>query len=1010
MATRYTSGVRQASANNYPDDISVNRIALGNVGFNPIGFTPIYTTPQFADVNLLHNSFTTMENRRYKAAESMSKVNETVAKIGDLVNPQESAWLEGLKNETTNSLQSDIDNGDYGQAIFKSIQLPSQILGRADVRGRINYNAKREEERNIYKQMIAAGKISSTALDMWDEDNPYNYIDIRKGETEESARKNRQLEQEYATNPEEYLLNHQGNIPESIANNTINNPITGGSSWKSNYSLVNSINKNELWDKAVAIVAKQGGAVTKPLYKTKDGRTTDKASEADPDNPYPWFMDEQQNVITVDEKELKKAMERVIADTPGARESINQDLRLGLFETGKQYKQINGSYFDENGNIVDNEFTDDGGLPLTYDQYVSSLVDSGARIRSKHIGTHKLTPSVGMTFDSNMRTKLAENKAKSSSGSGGVKNALYDQRLGLVPVPSVNKRLPIEGLFANQHKMDNFANSIIEAAQKAKVQFDNNTSIEEIYSKLPSVAKTNELQDAYDSYIFTKQLIDQNILTNENSRAKEVIDAMRLVAAHDNGYAVDKNNIYYNKYNSELNNLFYNKDINSKVDTLYIPLQYNNYDFSSKLKPLIQNKFGNAISYDDSGKYITISDKDRNVLPALIDLIEGYNSTSGSSKFSTGLFKGPTGTVNHTLHFDTYYKDKNGNLKPFNRTPLIGSITGNRFTNNISDIYNEASNRINKVIDGEDNSIKYYIDEKTGSINDYGTIQTYFVPFSTFGNAMVSQRGADKQEIDAHIANTITSMKNYVPKATDDLLIGLNGHDAVSIKDPEDKRIIWNLLRSDKTFDDLGNYGYDPLTYDPKFHIDRNSSMNPKTRQQINSIINKYLKESGLPDDIKSFDVTQSVDVIIPNFDDGDAIKQTAMMSPDYQGTLSLMQYKAAKMTNIPISQNVVLDIDSRSIKLNGGNYPIPLASGTIMTDKSAVIDNDASIKSILGNFKDITEHKKSYSKGDLSEDNFKSQLKQYISLITGQAPESVDVKSIVDQMIDDTKSHYNIR
>lgn len=977
--------------------VSIPRITLTRpTVFNPVRFTPVAGTVQTPDLNILANSLKEFEQRRYMAAESMSKVNASIAKIRELVNDDEGTqnWLTNLTGETVDKMQSSIDNGNYGQAIFDSIQLATDIFNRPDVVGRINATKSYKDELTRVQHMADNGLISQDIFEQWKEENPFYYFDRYEGESDDIAKENRLRGYNYEDDPS-----------KKIVGGTKWTPVTGAP--------VRTVDVNSLMDDAIKMVLANAEESTSSTiyYKTADGKFTDRPELANPANPYPWYQTDN-GFKQVTREQLKQAMRTAINTRQDAKASIAQDLSNGLWKMGKTYNKVNGAYVDDNGRIVDNEFTDDNGLALDVNTYIESLIDPKARIMAKTVRKSKVTFGKGMDFDAQLRLKaLEEAKNKDKKGSSS-SNALYDIRVPRQPVTYTDKRLAIDGLFATQGKMDIAAASITELAKEAGIEYDRNTSIEELWGKIPSVLKTQEAMDIYDSYIHTKQLIEDNIQFNENADAKYIIDSMRFMSAYNNGYAIDKNNSYYGDYMSKLNDLFIDKSSNKAVDEIYIPLIWNNYDFSSSLKPQLEKEFEGSIKFDETGKYIVVNRNDRLILPKLIDKIEGYEQQSGTSGYAGGgPYRGSRSTATHTLRFDTQYKDENGVLHPFNRTPVVGGNFGNSYDDTFKNLYKQAEDRINKLMDGEDNSLRYSInpDDPNKTIRDYGTINTQFVPFTSFGNAMVASLGADKQEVDANIEVWQNRLKAYNP-TNERLFLGMAGRAAVEITNPDDRRLIWNILGSDDYYVKHAIYGYDPLSYDSQIHIGTSYGLSQKTRQQINDIVSGYLEDSGIKTAWgKDYDINQPLDVILPDVDLHDPIRQQATASPDYIGNLRITQYHAAHMYNVPLTQNVILNIENNTLSLRGGT-PIPLAEGVKVTEGVEQRDRDASTRMLLGYQDLMTSMQRSYGNGDNKEEDFENAMKEYIGTALGKGPESTDVKAIVTQIVNDTKSLYNIK
>lgn len=146
-------------------------------GFNPAVFegTSVDFNPH--DYSILERGLANLEARMTKAAEQQGAIDEALAKIELNLHPSEREWFAGYKQDIKNQIQGDIDAGNFGTAIRKATKLGSQAASDSRITGRIEANAKYQEELKKQKDRVAKGDITEDAFNWWLKKNPYTYQD-----------------------------------------------------------------------------------------------------------------------------------------------------------------------------------------------------------------------------------------------------------------------------------------------------------------------------------------------------------------------------------------------------------------------------------------------------------------------------------------------------------------------------------------------------------------------------------------------------------------------------------------------------------------------------------------------------------------------------------------------------------------------------------------------------------------------------------------------------------------
>ena len=146
-------------------------------GFNPAVFEGTSMEFKPYDYSIYERGLANLEARMNKAAEEQGAVDLTLAEIETKLNPAEREWFAGYKQDIKNQIQGDIDAGNFGTAIRKAIKLGNQAASDSRITGRVEANAKYQEELKKQKDRLAKGDITDDAFSWWLKKNPYTYQD-----------------------------------------------------------------------------------------------------------------------------------------------------------------------------------------------------------------------------------------------------------------------------------------------------------------------------------------------------------------------------------------------------------------------------------------------------------------------------------------------------------------------------------------------------------------------------------------------------------------------------------------------------------------------------------------------------------------------------------------------------------------------------------------------------------------------------------------------------------------
>lgn len=565
------------------NDISSTRMSLSNNIFTPIEFKPVYSTPQFSDVNLVVNTLKTMEERRYKAADSMAKVNESIAKIGDLVNEKESSWLEGIKNDVVGSLQQDISNDNYGEAIFKAIQLPTQLLSRADVRGRIQAN---HDYQAFVNRILNDKTIDDDQRQYLLEHNQYNYYDKYAGETDDEAKANRQ---------KDTLDRLKGIVVDR-------GQIVGGTTWKPTIDAISDVDLYKIMSEARRNVAVKKGGSEATYFKDAAGNFTSDPSLAAPGSAA--YYEKSGTYEKITSEDLNKAIEAAIAATPGAESSLRRQFDVATWKHKK-------ALAESNGKPVIDKSTDSLGRPLDYEQYIKRITDNFVSSAIYYNSTSSIKPLTGFTTG-------ASKTSSGSNGSDSYTNDAYTasgrgeqtENAGMTAAQLKAGAELITGYFNDiigEYKLGSYISA--DGNLKPNINYDAvaNDAIRAVQkSNMPALEKFNKVQEIRRAQ---RQRNDFNssykkVTESLSGEARQMIDFAAIIEGGGTDINISNNNLVQD-YNGLVDNMFTGKD-GKQGDYLAITFEQDDKLGAAKFKQRIDNLRGESHHFDNSG-YVSVS-------------------------------------------------------------------------------------------------------------------------------------------------------------------------------------------------------------------------------------------------------------------------------------------------------------------------------------------------------------------------------------------------------------------
>ena len=344
---------------------NISKMSLKTQQFNPVAFTPAQYEYQAADMSILEKSLAQREARRKEAVQNKSAIDRTLGEIESKLNPSESEWFEGYKNDIKNQIQSSIDSGDYGAAIDNATSLAGSIVDDPRIIGRIRAQEAYDKELQTQQARRDRKDISPLTFDWWVANNKYSYTDNKDA---------------------------SGNYIE-------------GSPWKPESTPVDDLHWDEEAERAYKLVTPSKGSSTKGGgYNTTNSDGTGSGSK--------WNKSNSTEEITAED--ILENIDAILGSKPDGYRQAEQAYDVAMFDLNRLQDQYNSLADDDPNKAVLKDKLDvrkellyENQAPISYKKYYAKMVTNN---RFAQTLAYKWTTTGNESYKSTDRQ---------SAGSGG---------------------------------------------------------------------------------------------------------------------------------------------------------------------------------------------------------------------------------------------------------------------------------------------------------------------------------------------------------------------------------------------------------------------------------------------------------------------------------------------------------------------------------------------------------------------------------------------------------------
>lgn len=725
-----------------------------------VGFTPVvgnYVDP--ANLDVVSNAYSTIQQRHDATIETKSELSAKLAALP--LNAAEEGWRQEQLNALESSLNDNLVYGNASAAYDDVIRTADAIVTSPEMRSKIRSQAQYDE----YMKQIDASNLTTDKKNYFKEVNKY----YDAGLTDD---------------------------------------------WKPTDQFVDEINMEDLKLQAYKLAARRKGGGNNIYFMDRNGQYTTDISQSIDGLPY---ISKGGEYEILDEATLREAMNSVIANTPGAQASIDQDYKVAMWKHKR------------NGGTDISDVTDNAGVYLTRDQYLEKRLQGFYKSAPYAHFKSTIEPLAGLSVGA-YKARAAQAKAAAGKGTFNLPDLMSRAR-NTTPGPFIEKASAYETNIANK---GGAFKTLANAVSRYGVDVTDLTP-DQMYSRAKAIAQQRggvipyEIYDAYNKYNdanakyqeIMKQIPDQDMR-----------DRIEFVSAMDAKLGLDtiKDNPYAKQYTERYNKLIEDSDMLSSDGKILIPVEdYDKPGFWGSLGQVL----GRAWGFDrlNTGKGV---DKALQVL----------DKSYGATKYTVDR-NGRVDSSVIAIDRDKYYLipqilqdlDAAGlkyNINAFDAYPILASGINPFNTENAQFTQAHAwrINQLNEIYNSAKRSIDDFIGQPEAQpleiVSDADIIETFAQDAvaralpeekATAYNAAVKNA---QQKIDASILNARGSQ-------VDNFQVGINGETLKDVDNTQARDALFEIARQVRQNNSYGTFGigYDKNTLRSVMTIGLNKDIDP---------------------------------------------------------------------------------------------------------------------------------------------------------------------------------------
>lgn len=397
-----------------------------------------------ADLNLINSQYNKLEQGHQQAVAQASAYEAALAQLD--LNPAEDAWRQQQIASIRSALNDNMQFGNAYSSLDDIVKTYGDVASNPGMIGRL----RAQQDYKTYITNLENNKtLSQDTKDYYKALNTYRYQD------------------KYDAN---------GNV-------------IGGTEWTPIEHETDTVDIAAVIHNAIAKLQPEGSQGDSFYYKTADGRFTTNRDESA--NGLPYFKTTS-GYTQLSADRIREAILAEIDNTPGARASLEQDLKVGKWKHNRDGLEVS-------------EVTDDLGNFLNYNQYLEKRINGVYHSVAYRNTTSKMDTSVGFSYDlEEHKAQLEVAKKRAINGGLGGNGINYtDFASAIIDGPQYKaKTNGVENIAAMQ---DQAQTIIKDYADSLHITYDN-FNVNDVYPEIERELKTSgkavpkQVLDAYRSY------------------------------------------------------------------------------------------------------------------------------------------------------------------------------------------------------------------------------------------------------------------------------------------------------------------------------------------------------------------------------------------------------------------------------------------------------------------------------------------------------------------------------
>lgn len=580
---------------------------------------PPFVAP--VDLQTLNTAYNNLQTRHDEAIKATSELKTAVANLD--LNEAEESFRNKLISDIEYTIDSNTAYGNSASAYDNIMKLSGDIASDTALIGRL----KAQQAYTAYKNQVDSMDMPEDYKEYFKEMNPYYYED---------------------------KFDKDGNV-------------IGGSTWNPIKTPTTVVNLADIVDKGIRRVAEESGQTVVTRWLDKDGKITTDPTKA--------FDGEVYDVTTntysrLGHDKIVKSIMAVIEETPGAKESLDQDYEVAVWKHKKNSTDA----------LTVSDVTDENGKILGPTEYLAKRINDAAATAAYNKSVTQTTYGRGLA---------TYNKAKQDKSEGDILASLYSPQLsasGVGTPVSVEINVGAESLQTKNQIFGTIRDDLNQLYPNISIA-NNYESLKDAVNSIPVTDENRSLINLYNTYLDLYREADLNLsniteqMSSEDKKNYEF--ALRMLSG---GELIKDGSKYDNQAINYINNIYGEGD--------YISIDFDNEtlknDFITRL--LGNNNTLESLGINEKGNSIIVPRSASNVLPLIADI-----SNDVKEDANLGFWKTIGGYFNNRYNISSY--DKNGNKVVHSEPYTSGTEILNARFQNLAGIYNKANDINEKYTD-----------------------------------------------------------------------------------------------------------------------------------------------------------------------------------------------------------------------------------------------------------------------------------------------------------------------